>query len=65
LERHTWRLTQCLDSIRAILRLGAAGNPTAVESSKKVVSILLARDHGADLRDVLRDNTRDDGSSGS
>jgi hypothetical protein len=56
LERDTWRLTRCLDSVRVILRLGVAGNPTAVETSKKVISILLARDDGADLRDVLRDS---------
>ncbi|MFB9830935.1 hypothetical protein [Actinoallomurus acaciae] len=54
LERHTWWLTVSLDSIRAILQLGVAGDPTAVETSQKVISILLARDDGADLRDVLR-----------
>jgi hypothetical protein len=64
LERHPWRLTRSLDSVRAILRLGATGNPTAVETSKKVVSILLAQDHGADLRDVLRESsTADDEGS--
>src|SRR6266545_425796 len=48
-----WRLTQSLDSMRRILTTGMAGNPTAVETSKKVIS-LLARDHGIDLRDVIR-----------
>jgi hypothetical protein len=60
LERHTWRLAQCLDSIRAILRLGVVGSSTAVETSRKVVSILLARDHGLDLRDILRGGTPDE-----
>jgi hypothetical protein len=59
LEPHTWHLAQCLDSIRAILRLGVVGNSTAVETSKKVVSILLTRDHGLDLRDILRGSTPD------
>ena len=41
-------------------RLGTAGNPTAVETSEKVVSILLARHPGVDLSDVLRGSTWDD-----
>lgn len=32
LDRHPWRLAQCLDSIRAILRLGVVANPTAFET---------------------------------
>ena len=51
-----WRLTQSLDSIRCILTIGVAGNPTAVQTSKRVIS-LLARDHLIDLRDVLRGET--------
>jgi hypothetical protein len=54
LDRPSWRMTQCLDSIRVILRLGVQGSSTAVETSKKVISIL-ALNHGIDLRDVLRD----------
>lgn len=50
-----WRLRQSLDSIRRILIIGVAGNPTAVETSKKAIS-LLARDHGIHLRDVLPDD---------
>jgi hypothetical protein len=53
---HPWLLTQSLDNIRRILIIGAAGNPTAVQTSKRVIS-LLARDHGIDLRDVLRGET--------
>lgn len=63
LENRPWRLTQGIESIRAILRLGVKGNPTAVETSKKVISIFLARDHGIDLRDVLRDAEDDQGGS--
>jgi hypothetical protein len=47
-------LTRSLDDIRRILTVGVAGNPTAVQTSKRVIS-LLVRDHGIDLRDVLRD----------
>jgi hypothetical protein len=48
-----WRLTQSLDSIRRILATGLAATPTAVDSSKRVISLLF-RDHGVDLRDLLR-----------
>ena len=51
-----WRLTQSLDTIRRILTIGVAGNTTAVQTSRRVIS-LLARDHGIDLRDVLRGET--------
>ena len=48
---HPWMLTQCLDSIRH-LAAGMAGKPTAINTSKRIISLLL-RDHGIDVRDVL------------
>jgi hypothetical protein len=48
----SWRLPQQLGHIRQILTTGLAGNPTAVSTSKKIISLLL-RDHGIDVRDVL------------
>ncbi len=50
---NSWLLTQSLDSIRRILVTGVIGSPTAIQTSKRVIS-LLARDHGIDLRDVLQ-----------
>lgn len=50
---NTWRLTHNEDSIRRILTIGLAGNLTDVERSTKMVSVLF-RDHGMDLRDLLR-----------
>jgi hypothetical protein len=47
-----WMLPQQLDPIRQILATGMAGNPTAISTSKKIISLLL-RDHGIDVRDVL------------
>jgi hypothetical protein len=47
-----WMLTQCLDSIRKILAAGRAGNPGAITTSNRIVSLLL-RDHGIDMRDVI------------
>src|SRR6266568_7722986 len=49
---HPWMLTQWLDSIRQILAAGMTGNPTAIGTSKRIISLLL-RDHGIDVRDVL------------
>ena len=49
---HPWMLTQCLDSIRQTLAAGMAGKPTAINTSKRIISLLL-RDHGIDVRDVL------------
>lgn len=48
-----WRLTQTIDSIRRILAIGLAANSTAVDTSRKVISLLF-RDHSIDLRDLLR-----------
>jgi len=45
-------LTQWLDSIRRILTAGVTGNPTAINTSKRIISLLL-RDRGIDVRDVL------------
>jgi hypothetical protein len=47
-----WRFTRSRDNIRRILAIGAAGDPTAVQTARKVISLLL-RDHGIDLRDIL------------
>jgi hypothetical protein len=35
-----------------LLAIGAAGDPAAVQTARKVISLLL-RDHGIDLRDIL------------
>ena len=48
-----WRFTRSRDDIRRILAVGATGDPTAVQTTRKVISLLL-RDHGIDLRDILR-----------
>lgn len=48
-----WKLVARLDNIREILTVGLASKPTAAATAEKIIS-LLVRDHGIDLRDLLR-----------
>ena len=54
-----WLLSQSVNSIRQVLDIGMTASPTAVQTSKRIIS-LLARDHGIDLRDVARGGTPPD-----
>ncbi|MFI5591190.1 hypothetical protein ACIA5G_39490 [Amycolatopsis sp. NPDC051758] len=52
----SWKLAVRRDDIRQILSIGLAANPTAVATATKIISLLF-RDHGIDLRDLLRGGT--------
>lgn len=48
----SWRLIHNEANLRRILTIGLAGNPTDVQRSTRLISVL-SRDHGMDLRDLL------------
>ncbi|TKK85599.1 hypothetical protein FDA94_24715 [Herbidospora galbida] len=52
-----WRIVRHIDSVRQIVRVGLAGDLTAVTTSRIVIS-LLVRDYGIDLRDLIAERTR-------
>jgi len=53
-----WWLTQSRDYIRTILTIAIGAGPTTAQTARKIIS-LLGRDHGMDVRDILRNGSPD------